>query len=276
MPEVALIIAGIIALFGMLAVNDARSTRERARTAEEVWSHADRLHDDGAGTTVHGPVSVSKPGLPDRTPPADADTNDGDPALRAWRVREKVKRSGNRSGTKWRTADSGLAVGEFSISQEWEDIVVDADTFVDPDVGVLGGNADPFEAPNCYLGEPGEDVLLGELDPINKRLRKWGLTGKDGILSGFEFTISSGRKTMSPDRYQATIVRDGDELLVRGELDESGDEPVLRGTEAVPMLVTIGDLEEKAEQLRQSARKEAAVGIVIVLFAVLVAASTLL
>jgi len=246
MPEGALIIAGIVALFGVLTINSARSTRERARTAEEVGSHADQLRDDGSGTTVRGPVSVSKPGLPDRTPPAEADTNDGDPALWAWRVREKVNRGGNRSGTKWRTADSGIAVGEFSISQEWEDVSIDPDTLGDPDVGVLGGNADPFEAPNCYLGEPEEDVLLGELDPINKRLRKWGLTGDDGVLSGFEFTISSGRKTMNPDRYQATIVRDGDELLVRGELDESGDELVLRGTEAVPMLVAVGDLKQRA------------------------------
>jgi len=276
MPEEALIIAGIFALFGVLTINGARKTRERVRTAEEVWSHADRLRDDGVGTTVHGPVSVSKPGLPDRTPPADADTNDGDPALWAWRVREKVKRGGKRGGAKWRTADSGLAVGDFSVSQEWEDVSIDPATLVAPDVGALAGNADPFEAQNCYLGEPEEDVLLGELDPINKRLQKWGLTGDDGILSGFEFTISSGRKTMSPDRYQATIVRDGDELLVRGELDESGDELVLRGTEEIPMLIAVGNLEEKADRLRQRVRKRSAVGGALVLFAVLLAASTLL
>ena len=274
MPVGGLLFAAIVAAFGLVLLRRARNTRHRARTATELATHAERLDDDGAGTTVRGPVSVTTPGLPDRTPPAEADTTDGDPALWAWRVREK--RSKNRGGSTWRTAESGLAVGEFSIAQDWNEIAVDPDALTDEGTGLLRGESDPFEASTLSLGDPAFDVRLGDLDPINARLERWGLTGEDGILSGFEVTLSSGRRTMTPDRYQATVVRDGDELLVRGELDETGDDPVLRGTEDVPMLAAVGDLEERAERLHRQARRTAITGIAIVGFAVLLGGLTLL
>ncbi|MCU4744348.1 hypothetical protein OB955_23870 [Halobacteria archaeon AArc-m2/3/4] len=274
MPTTGLIVAGVFAAFGLHVARSSRSTRERARTAEQLHEHADKLEDGGEGTTAHGPVTVSEPGLPDRMPPADADANGGDPALWAWRVREK--RSKNQGGSTWRTTESGLAVGSFSLRQDWQDVTVDGDSLADDAVGVLQGQADPFEAPNCYLGDPEIDEYLGELDPVNKRLEQWGLTGEDGLVSGVEFTISSGRKTMTPDRYQATVVREGDELLVRGELDESGEGSILRGTEEVPMVVAVGDLERRADRIRTKAKRELATGIGIVIVALVIAAVAVL
>ena len=274
MSTAGLIVAGVFAAFGLQIARSSRATRKRAQTADDLHAHADRLDDDGEGTTVRGPVTVSEPGLPDRTPPAEADANDGDPALWAWRVRQK--RSRKQGGSTWRTADSGLAIGSFSLRQDWQDVTVDPTALIDETTGVLQGETDPFEAPNCYFGEPAVDEYLGELDPINKRLEKWGLTGDDGLLSGFEFTISSGRQTMTPDRYQATVVREDDDLLVRGVLDESGEKPVLRGTEDVPMRVAVGNLEQQAEQLRSTAKRELATGIGIVGIALVIAAIAIL
>ena len=274
MSTAGLIVAGVFAAFGLQIARGSRTTRERAQTAEDLHEHADRLEDAGEGTTVRGSVTVSEPGLPDRTPPADADANDGDPALWAWRVREK--RARKNSSSTWRTTDSGLAVGSFSLRQDWQDVTVDPTSLTDETTGVLQGEPDPFEAPNCYLGEPAVDEYLGELDPINKRLEKWGLTGDDGLFSGFEFTVSSGRNTMTPDRYQATVVREDDELLVRGKLDESGEDPVLRGTEEIPMVVAVGDLERRADQLRATAKRELATGIGIVAIAFIIAAIAVL
>ncbi|AXR76292.1 hypothetical protein AArcMg_4155 (plasmid) [Natrarchaeobaculum sulfurireducens] len=274
MPVAGLVFSGVVAAFGILVLRDARNTRDRVLTATELHEHGEQLEDSGTGTTARGPVSVTAPGRPDRAPPAEVETTDGEPALWAWRVRSKHAK--RRGGSAWRTSDSGLAIGEFSLRQDWEDITIDTDSLLDEEVGVLQGHTDPFEAPNCYLGEPKLDVLLGELDPINKLLERWGLTGDDGLLSELEITISSGRKTMTPDRYQATVIRDGDELLVQGELDETGDTPVLRGTENVPMLVAVGNLEKRAEQIKKQARRKAITGVGIIGFGCLVAAIAVL
>jgi len=274
MSTAGLIVAGVFAAFGLQIARGSRTTRERAQTAEELHAHADRLEDAGEGTTIRGPVTVSEPGLPDRTPPTDVNANDGDSAFWAWRIREK--RARKNSSSTWRTTDSGLAVGSFSLRQDWKDVTVDTASLTDETTGVLQGNTDPFEAPNCYLGEPAVDEYLGKRDPINRQLKKWGLAGDDGLLSGFEFTVSSGRQTMTPDRYQATVVREGDELLVRGQLDEAGEKPVLRGTEALPMVVAVGDLQRRADQLQRKAKKELVTGIGIIAVAVGIAAVAVL
>lgn len=274
MPTAGLIVAGVLAAFGLQIARGSRTTRERAQTAENLDNYANTLEDDGEGTTVRGPLTVSEPGLPERTPPANADTNDGDPALWAWRVREK--RARKNSSSTWRTTDSGLAVGSFSLRQDWQDVTVDTASLTDETTGVLQGNPDPFEAPNCYLGEPAIDEYLGKRNLINRQLEKWGLTGDGGLLSGFEFTVSSGGKTMTPDRYQATVIREDDELLVRGQFDESGDKPVLRGTDTLPMIVADGDLQRRATQLRKKSKKELITGVGLIAVAVGIAAVAVL
>ena len=239
-----------------------------------LHEHAGTLKDDGEGTTVRGPVTVSEPGLPDRTPPANVDMNDGDPALWAWRIREK--QSGNKGGPTWQTTESGLAVGSFSLQQDWQNVTVDPAELGDETTGILQSQTDPFEAPNCYFGEPEIDEYLGELNPINKKLEESELAGEDGLVSEVEVGLSSGGETMMPDRYQATVVCEGEELIVRGNLDQSGDDPVLRGTEETPMVVGFGDTQHQADQLRAKAKKELAIGIGIVTIALILAVITVL
>jgi len=38
------------------------------------------------------------------------------------------------------------------------------------------------------------------------------LASEDGVISDLEFTVNVGGKTTMPDKYQATVVRDADEL----------------------------------------------------------------
>ena len=270
MVDGVFLFAGVLGVFALITFQSARKSYTRYQTATELIDDSEQLYDENETTTIHGPVSVSEPAIPDRMPPANADTNDDDPAVWAWRVRSKERRgSGKRSKTRWRTTESGLAIGEFTIRQDWEDVAVDANS-VPSETPILQGSTDPYEASNWYLGEPEENVLLGERDPINKRLETWGITGDDGVLSGWEFTISFGRQTMTPDRYQATIIRDGDEILIRGMLDETEDQSVLRDTAENPLVVAVGNLDEKADQLRTSARKEAILGSGLVALALFV------
>lgn len=129
---------------------------------------------------------------------------------------------------------------------------------------------DPFDSSSLYLGEPEESVLLGELDPLSRFLKRIGLTGDDGVLSGWEFTISIGRETMTPDRYQATVVREDDELLVRGTLVETADGFAIRGTEQTPLLFATGCLEEKGKRFRTKALRRGVFGLGLILVGVAV------
>lgn len=277
MNESLLVFAVIVALFGVFLFGDARKAFNRYARISTLADDRNELHDDEGTTTVRGPVTVSKPAVPDRAPPADADSTDGQPALWAWRIRRKERRgSGKRGRTRWRTVEGGLAVGEFAIRESGEDVRVDAESMQSNDTGLLDGGFDPFEASNLYLGDPEEEIPLGELDPINRRLERWGLTGEDGLLSGWEVTMSIGRQTMTPDRYQATIVREGQELLVHGELDETDETPVLRGTAETPLVVALGDLEETAGRIRSDARKKAAIGVGVLAIAIVIAAAGVL
>ena len=70
---------------------------------------------------------------------------------------------------------------------------------------------------------------------------------------------------MTPDRYQAAIIRDGDDLVAAGKLDEDHDNPVLRGTDETPLLLAVGDPEQKAERLRSKAIKQVFIGGIFLL-----------
>lgn len=126
------------------------------------------------------------------------------------------------------------------------------------------GDEDPFEATHFYLGDPETDILFGDPDPITERVEKWGRLGPDCLLGDVEFTICFGRNTMTPDRYQATVIRDDDELLVRGEVNETHDGFVLRGTADHPLIVVAGDRDEASNRLYSKSRAQAAIGFVLI------------
>ncbi|MFC6719076.1 hypothetical protein ACFQGT_01715 [Natrialbaceae archaeon GCM10025810] len=258
------VFAGLFTLLGALALVKARSTHTRYTKLNDLTDRKN-TRDGSAETVIEGPVDVTEPAVPDKVPPEELDT-ETPAALWAWRIRRKVNKSaGDRNQTKWETVESGLTVGEFDVTDGWEQVRVDTSSLTDEQTGLIRGEQDPFEAENLYLGDPREDIRLGDPDPITKRLEDWGIIGDDGILGNIEFTISLGWKTMSPDRYQATLVRERDELLVRGEVDETGDGSVLRGTEEHPLVIATGDLEDTGKKLHSTARKQAAVGVGLVL-----------
>ncbi|WP_132057149.1 hypothetical protein [Halorussus amylolyticus] len=258
-----LVIAGLVALFGIGTVVGARKPYGRYKTITDIMTDSEGIDAPGEETTLRGPVSVTDPAVPERPPPEPADETDDPAALWAWRVRRKVNTGGDRSGTRWKTVESGLSVGDFTVEQDWEHVEVDGEWLTDAETG--DETDDPFDSPNLYLGDPEKSVPLGELDPLNRLLERLGVTGDDGMLSDWEFTVSAGRKTMTPDRYQATVIRDGDELLVRGELVETADGYALRGTDETPLRVVVGRLEEKSERLRAEALKRALFGVGLIL-----------
>lgn len=260
------VFAALVGVVGAVALVKARKNHSRHTELSEIDPDG-RVHEVGKETTLEGPVDVSEPAVPDRVPPEGVNVNEDSVAVWAWRIRRKENRGGDQSGTRWRTIDSGFAVGEFSVRDGWETVHVDTDSFADEQLGLLREDEDPFESANGFIDDPGQEIRLGEPDPITKRLEKWGIIGDDSLLGDVEFTLSFGRQTLTPERYQVTIIEDGDDLLVRGELEETSDGPVVRATAENPPLVSAGGLEETGAQLRSTARKQASVGVVLVLLA---------
>jgi len=192
---VALVFAGIFLLFGGIVLSRAGELGDRSETISELASAGDEPVEPGGEATVSGPVHVLEPTSPTRTGPQP---NGGDSAaLWAWRVRRKENAP---NGTRWRTAEAELAIGEFAIDHSWDRVRVDATTLA-PDA-----DDDPFDSPELFLGEPETESYLGDLGPVNRFLERTGLASEDGVISDLEFTVNVGGKTTMPDKYQATVV----------------------------------------------------------------------
>ena len=255
------VVAAACVALGVATAARARRPYERYSTITEITADVESDGGSSGGTTIRGPVHVTDPATPERAPPESADETGAAPALWAWRVRRKFKAGGSKAGSfDWKTVEGGLSVGEFAVERDRERVRVAADPHaLDPDE-----TDDPFDSPRLFLDGPETDVPLGELDPVNKLLERLGLADEGGIVGDAEVTLSVGRNTSTPDRYQASVIREGDELLVRGELAETADGPVLRGTEETPLTIAAGDLEEKGERLRSAAFKHVAFGLALV------------
>ncbi|MFB1066131.1 hypothetical protein [Natrinema sp. H-ect4] len=257
---VALVFAGIFLLFGGIVLSRAGELDDRSETISELASAGDEPIEPGGEATVSGPVHVLEPASPTRTGPQP---NGGDSAaLWAWRVRRKENAP---NGTRWRTAEAELTIGEFAIDHSWDRVRVDATTLA------TDADDDPFDSPELFLGEPETESYLGDLGPVNRFLERTGLASEDGVISDLEFTVNVGGKTTMPDKYQATVVRDADELVIRGELTKTADGYVLRGTEETPLIIATGSLEDQREQVRSSVRLRRAGGGVFVGIGLLVA-----
>jgi hypothetical protein len=271
---VALLVPAAFVLFGAFIAAQARQPYRRYRTVADVLATPEGLEAAGEVSLLRGPVSVTDPAEPAREPPDGEGDGGPPPALWAWRVRRE--RSGGEGPSRWQTVDGGLAVGAFSVREDWERVRVDGDWLTDALADELGDPPDPFDADPLYFGDPERDVPLGELNFLNRVLERVGLAGDGGVLSNVEASVSVGGETTSPDRYQWTTVRDGDELVVRGELAEAGDGLVLRGTPATQLVVATGDLDAKADRLRSRARRQVGFGVVVAALGVAAVAAALL
>ncbi|WP_137291231.1 hypothetical protein [Natronorubrum halophilum] len=256
----ALVFAGAFLLFGGIVLSRANELDGRHETIGELASAGDEPVEPGGEATISGPVSVLEPASPTRTGPDSSGGNSA--ALWAWRVRQK-ETAGN--GTRWRTDEAELAVGEFAVDHSWDRVRVDETTLT-----VQEGD-DPFDSSGLFLGEPATESYLGDLGPVNRFLERTGLAGEDGIVSDLEFTVNVGGETTMPDKYQATVVRDGDELVVRGELIEASNGYVLRGTDETPLVIAAGSLEEQRERVRSEFRLRRVAGGILVGLGLIVA-----
>lgn len=210
-----------------------------------VHASVDSDREPGAEVTVEGPVSLREPAVPKREPPNDFDGNEK-PALLAWRVRKKVGSGGKRGGSRWTTADGGLAVGEFEIQQDAQRIRIDGDDLLSDHDGV----SDPFDVSGIHLGEPEATIRLGDPNPLQGFLERIGLFGEDGLLPDWKISASVGGKTYAPDRYEATAIGHGDEVAIRGILTETREGLELRGDGSEDPTVVGGNLAKRRRALR--------------------------
>ncbi|MDQ2050562.1 hypothetical protein RBH26_08685 [Natronolimnohabitans sp. A-GB9] len=258
--DVPAIVPLALVLFGFAAFYQAYKTYGRYAAVRET-APAVETGAAGDATTVSGPVSTVEPAAPRREPPEGVIDGTARPALVAWRVRRHV--SGGRNGrSRWRTADGGLAVGEFDVRHGGRYVRIDGDTL--PDAGDDGHQSadsfDPFDDSALELGEPETDVRLGEPDPLTKVLERLRLIGTNGVLGDPNLSLSIGGNSLSPDRYQATVVDNGDEIAIEGELAETRDGPVLQRSGGDRPTVVVGTLEKRESQLRSLALKQAGLG----------------
>lgn len=255
MEPVALLVGAVFVAVGGIVAQNARSTFGRYRRLSTLVDAPEDGTDQDGTTVVDGRVRVETPAEPDRTPPDDVEWPTK-PALWAWRVRRKVNAGGEYSRTEWKTVDGGLALGEFTVVEDgWDGVRVLADDVADD------GIDDPFESDTLYLGDPDVSMYLGDLDPINRFLERTGLAGPDGVVSDVEVSISVGRQTSMPDRYEASIIGAGDDLLVSGEVKEVGEagetdeERTIHQTDDTPLVFASGELAQQAKNIRSSALK---------------------
>lgn len=262
-----LLIVVVSALVGGLILSSARDRYSRAHELTTL------VNDDGRGRTteedtvetVEGPITVERSPAPEQRPPEHHQSDgvtDAAPALWAWRVRRERDTD---NGTLWKTVDSGLAVGEWTIRDDWARVRVDADRLRSADVG------DPFTAERLFLGDPDVDVHVEERDGLLD-----GLGGEFGPLEDVELSVSVGGETTTPDKYQATVLREGDEMLVRGHLDERNGAQVVNGGDGGNLEVAVGDLGDRADRLARAARTRTVVGASVLVLGIGAAVGTLL
>jgi len=259
-----LFVVAVSALIGGLILSSARSRRDRARRLAELASGGGTARQTAGESveTIEGPVGVDVAAEPERGPPAHYQpdgSDDAAPALWAWRVQRERNTD---HGSHWVTVESGLAVGEWTVRSDWEHVRVDAESLV--------GDDDPFATEHLFLGDPEIDVYVEEYDGLLGKL------GDYGPLKNLEVSVSAGTKTTTPDKYQATVIREGDAVLARGHLTERDGEQVLHGGDEGALELAIGDLGDRAARMSRAARNRAVVGASVLLLGVGGAAVSLL
>lgn len=208
------------------------------QTVQRAESDLEEPLTPGAVTTVNGPVRVFEPAVAPEAPFSIEDEHSSRPGVIAWRVREqRRRRSGNSSGgrTRWKTTDGDIILGSIGVEDADGVVTVDPASFPQRDTGLLGGDSDPFEMDNLHLESPQIEADLG--------------TG--GPFGDTPLTISAGGFTNTPDRFQATIITEGDPLLIHGELHESNDQYTIRAPDDGSLLVVQGTVDEARNRLKK-------------------------
>jgi hypothetical protein len=260
MQEAALALAVVLGVAGFAAILGARERYLRYTAFRDALAASTVSR--GREPTVSGRLEVDAPATPEQSPPSELDES-GSPGLWAWRVRRKVSAAGQGTRSRWTTAEGGLAVGEISVRRNGGRVVIDH-AWLTGEGGTLDGLVDPFETPFLCVGKPDASLPLGRLDPMTQRLERWAIGGEDGVLNELGFSRPD-RGSMTPDRYQATVLREGDEVAVYGDLDETGERATVRGTDQSPLVLVFGEPESRLAALRGAVFRRAGLGAALLL-----------
>ncbi|WP_436903327.1 hypothetical protein [Halovenus halobia] len=253
-----LAILGFAALLGGLMLSYGRRRYNRAESLSRLV--ADGGEPTAAGErTISGPVEVDRPAEPQRRPPDHHNPEEpgGDPGIWAWRV----QREQATDSRHWETLDGGIAVGDIAVRDDWDRVQIDAESLRCDSV------EDPFDADHLFLGDPDIDVYVEERDGVLA-----DVSGDCGPVKDVEVSVNIGNETTTPDRYQATAIREGEELRADGTIADGGEQPAVRGDVAVG----IGDLSTRADQLYSTARRWGAGGAIVLVLGVSAAAGTVI
>lgn len=291
MSEVYIALGVITGVLGLIYTKNAWDFYRRYQSVTVFTGGEQPSTTDEA--TVEGTVEVQTPAVPDRQPPEEVSGNR--PALWLWRVQQEIKQ--NRS-SHWKTLDAGVAAGTFTIQDDWDQVEIDTTSVCEKMSSKLtepiaihheGSSgqisptetgsfdvSDPFNSTQFHVGNPEITILLGE-KPLGQRLVDKYLPGDfnvttsvDGplrtVLAALNPKYRGG--TTTPHRYQATIIRDGDELSVHGRLNEDSDSAKLVETEDIPLVFSSGNIENKEASYRSKAIKKGIIGAVLLVISV--------
>ncbi|ELY53320.1 hypothetical protein [Natronolimnohabitans innermongolicus] len=253
----------LLVLFGVAACYQAITSFRRYRAVRGAAATLEQDRETADATIVSGPVSVVESARPERAPPEAATGDTQRPALFAWRIRRHSSSPGRRSSSAIETVEGGLAVGEFDVRHEGRYVRVDADA-LSPEPDDSGEPYDPFDDPALDLGTPSIDVRLSDPDPVTKLLERLRLIGDRGLFGDPEFALGVGGNSVTPDRYQAVVVENGDALSVEGTIRETRDGAVLAPANERTPTVVIGDLDERGSGHRSSAIRHVTHAIVLI------------
>lgn len=257
----ALLIGGLIALFGLGSIIQARTPYARYSTIAGIMTTAEQKLEPGAEAILRRSVRVAEPATPQRTPPEPLGDDESPAALCAWRVRRLKHTDNEDRDSHWATVDSDLAVGDFTFRHQSEPVQFDDEWVRSTLTEKLTAIEDPDGSPHLYLDAPDVDLPLGERSLLATVLDRLRLTGDGGLLTDWGIHRYVGSSSASPDRYQATKIRDGDELVLRGELATTDNGVILRDTDETPLILTTGEIADKGRRLRSRAFKQSAFGV---------------
>lgn len=178
-----LLVIVIPLLLGALLLVSAYRPLARARAAKRAEDSAGASSDG----TVVGEVTVREPAEPDRSFPDHAAVESpAEPAVWAWRIRSPSPARNRTASYTWRTTDGGVAIGDFTVRDGWDDLEV-----VLPDATVFDAADDPFEGTALLLDEPAESVPVRPPAVWNRVLDRLGLAA---TMAG----CPTGRSTPAP------------------------------------------------------------------------------
>lgn len=267
------LISGVVSLLGAFWIGYRTvPVRTAYKSITEGGSEATASRDEGAATTVEGTVTVDKPVAVSAGDDRFVESADR-PALVVWRLRR-----GSRSGFDdwvgtsgdWKTVASGIEAGSFGLDDGTQTVRVD---------------------PTWLLEHRGvtdlSSLTMADLDPYGPWTeRAWDSLYVHAIGAQEAFTLAERtvlqpdlRARLADDRYryqfQLRVVSAGDRLAVHGRIGVDRGDPVLRGADDAPMVISDGGTDALERSVRNQTLKRGAYlvaefSIAVVCFALVV------